>query len=191
MTQFNTLNVKLSNLHLNKLKSAIKNVTGVTSNLSSNIISYSNDEINFPHKLLLTNTQVSKLRKALANHSSANIKLSKTHLLKIGQSGGFLGRPLRSLLKTGLPLIEDIFKPLAKSILLPSGLTKAASATDAAIDKKMFGSGFTTLIISNEEMEDIMKIVKSLEDSGLSIKDVNETIKMKQKNKKRDFSECY
>ena len=191
MTQFNTLNVKLSNLHLNKLKSAIKNVTGVTLNLSSNIISYSNDEINFPHKLLLTNTQVSKLRKALANHSSANIKLSKTHLLKIGQSGGFLGRPLRSLLKTGLPLIEDIFKPLAKSILLPSGLTRAASATDAAIDKKMFGSGFTTLIISNEEMEDIMKIVKSLEDSGLSIKDVNETIKMKQKNKKRDFSECY
>ena len=191
MTQFNTLNVKLSNLHLNKLKSAIKNVTGVTLNLSSNIISYSNDDINFPHKLLLINTQVSKLRKAFVNHSSANIKLLKTHLHKIEQSGGFLGRPLRPLLKTGLPLIEDVFKPLAKSILLPSGLTRAASATDAAIDKKMFGSGFTTLIIFNEEMEGIMKIVKSLEDSGLSIKDVNETIKMKQSNKKRDFSECY
>ena len=66
--------------------------------------------------MLLTNTQVSKLRKAFANNSSANIKLSKTQLHKIGQSGGFLGRPLGPLLKTGLPLIGNVLKPLAKSV---------------------------------------------------------------------------
>ena len=106
----------------------------------SNLDGDSNDENNFPHKLLLTNTQVSKLRKAFANSSSANVILSKTQLHKIGQSGGFLGRPLGPLLKTGLPLIGNVLKPLAKSVLIPLGLTAAASTTDAAIHKKMFGS---------------------------------------------------
>ena len=77
MTQYNTLNVKLSNLQLNKLKLGIKNGTEVTLKISSNIVGDSNDENKFPHKLLLTNTQVSKLCKAFANGSSANIKLSK------------------------------------------------------------------------------------------------------------------
>ena len=84
MTQYNILNVKLSNSQLNKLKSGIKNGTEVTLNLSSNIVGDSNDENNFPHNLLLTNTQVSKLRKAFANNSSADIKLSKNRLHKIG-----------------------------------------------------------------------------------------------------------
>ena len=75
MTQYNTLNAKVSNLQLNKLKSAIKNGTEVTVNLSSNIIGDSNDDNNFPRKLFLTNTQVSKLRKAFANNSTANMKL--------------------------------------------------------------------------------------------------------------------
>ena len=119
--------------------------------------------------MLLTNTQVSKLHKAFANNSSTNIKLSKTQLHKIGQSGGFLGRLLGPFLKTGLPLIRNVLKPLAKSILIPLGLAAAASATDAAIRKKMFGSATTTLIISNEEMN-IMKIIKSLEEPGLLIK---------------------
>ena len=83
MTQYNTFNVKSSNSQLNNLKSAIKNGTKVTLNLSPNIVGNSNDENNFPHKLLLTNTQVSKLRKAFANTSSADIKLSKTELHKI------------------------------------------------------------------------------------------------------------
>ena len=95
--------------------------------------------------MLLTNTQVSRLRKAFANGSSANIKLSKTQLHKIGKSGGFLGRLLGSLLKTGFSLIGNVLKSLAKSVLIPLGLTAAASATDAAIHKKMFGSGVTTL----------------------------------------------
>ena len=137
MTQYNTLNVKLSNSQLNKLKSGIKNGTEVNLKISSNVDGDSDDESNFPHKLLLTNTQVSKLRKAFANGSSATIKLSKTQLHKIGQSGGFLGRLVGPLLKTGLPLIENVLKTLVKSILIPFGLT-AAAATDAVIYKKIF-----------------------------------------------------
>ena len=80
---------------------------------------------------------------------------------KIGQSGGFLGRLVGPLLKTALPLIGNVLKPLAKSVLIPLGLTAAASATDAAIHNKMFRSGNMTLIISNEEMNDIIKIIKA------------------------------
>ena len=86
----------------------------------------------FLHKLLLTNTQVSKLRKAFANNSSANIKSLKTQLHKIGQSGGCLGRLSRLLLKTGLHLIGNALKPFAKSVLIPLGLTAAAAAAEAA-----------------------------------------------------------
>ena len=142
MTQYNSLNVKLSNSQLNKFKSAIKNETEVVLRLSSNMIG--DNETNFPHKLLLTNRQVSNLRKAFANNSSIDIKLSKTQLSKMIQSGGFLGRLLGLLLKTGLPIIENVIKPLAKSVLIPLGLTSAASAEDARIHKKMLGSGNMT-----------------------------------------------
>ena len=103
MTQHNSLNVKLSNLQLNKLKSAIKNETEVVLRLSPNMIG--DDEINFPYKLLLTNRQVSNIRKAFANFLSTDIKLSKTQLSKMMQSGGFLGNLLGPLLKPGLPII--------------------------------------------------------------------------------------
>ena len=174
----------MSNSQLNKLKYGAKNSTEVILKISSNVVGDSNDENNFPHKLLLTDTQVSKLLKALPNNSSANIKLSKTQLHKIGQSGGFLGRLLGSLLKFGLLLIGNVLIALAKSVLIPLGLTAAASATDAAIHKKMFGSGNTTLIISNKEMNDIMKIIKSLEESELLIKCVSETVKIEAKEQK-------
>ena len=91
MSQYNTLTVKLFNTQLNKLKFPIKNVTEVTLKLSSNLIGNSNDKTSFPHKLLLTNTQVSKIRKAFANGSSANIRFLKTQLFKMIQSGGILG----------------------------------------------------------------------------------------------------
>ena len=96
---------------------------------------------------------------------------------------------MEPLPKTGLLLIGNviILKPLAKRILIPLGLTAAASATDSAVHKKMFGSGFATLIISNEEMNDIMKIVKSLKESGLLIKCVSETIKSEAKEQKGGF----
>ena len=188
MTQYNCLNVKLSNSQLNKFKSAIKNETGVVLRLSSNMIG--DNENNFPHKSLLANTQVSNLRKAFANNSSANIKLSKTQLSKMIQSGGFLGKLLGPALKTGLPLISNVIKPLAKSILIPLGLTAAASAADAGIHKKILGSGnnrHITLIISNDEINDIIKVVKPVEDSGLLLKRVTETVQNEVKEQKGGF----
>ena len=146
MTQHNSLNLKLSNSQLNKLKSAINNESEVVLRLSSNIIG--NNGTNFSHKLLSTNRQVLNLCKSFANNSSADIKLSKTQLSKMIQSGGFLSRLLGPLLKTGLPLIKNVIKLLAKSVLIPLGLTVTASAADAGIHKKILGSGSTTLIIS-------------------------------------------
>ena len=151
------------------------------------MIDNSNDKTNFPHKLLLANRQVVNLRKAFANNSLTDIKLSETQLFKVIQSGGFLGKFLCPLLKTGLPLIKNVIKPLAKSVLIPLGLTAAAAAADAGIHKKILGSGTRTLIISNDEMEDIIKIVKSLEDSGLLLKGVSETIQNEAKEQKGGF----
>ena len=187
MTQYNSLNVKLSNSQLNKFKSAIKNETEVVLRLSSNMIGDSDDKINFPHELLLTNRQVANLRKAFASNSSTDIKLSKTQISKIIQSGGFLGRLLGPLLKTGLPLIKNVIKPLAKSVLIPLGLTAAASAADARIHKKILGSGTITLIISNEEMNDIIKFVQALEDSNILLKEVTKTVQNEVKEQKGGF----
>ena len=136
MTQYNRLNVKLSNSQLNKLKSAIKNKIEVVLRLSPNMIGESNDEANFPRELLLTDRQVSATRKAFSNNSLADVKFSKTLLSKMIQSGGFLGKLLGPLLKSGLPLIKNVIKPLTKIILIPLGLTAAASAADARIHKK-------------------------------------------------------
>ena len=180
MTQYNSFNVKLSNSQLNKLKSTIKNKTDVVLRLSSNMVGNSGDNANFHHELLLTDRQVANIRKAFANNLSTDIKFSKDQLSKMIQSGGFLGKHLGPLLRPGLPLMKSVIKPLAKSVLIPLGLTAAASATDARIHKKILGSGSddnnTILIISNDEMDDIIKIVKSLEDSGVLLKGVSETI---------------
>ena len=138
MNQYNTLNVKLSNSLLNKLKSEIKDGTQVTLNLSSYKVGDSKEENNFPHKLLLQSTQVLRLREAFVNNSSANTKLWKAHLFKIRQSEKFLGRPLDSLLKTVLSLMKNVFKPLARSFLIPLRLTEVASAWDAVIQKSFF-----------------------------------------------------
>ena len=107
MTQYNTLNVTLCNSQLNKLKSGIKNGTEVTLNLLSNLIGNSNYETNFLHKLLLTDTQVSRIRKAFANGSSSNIKFSKTQFSKIIQSRRgfvpffyFLSNPIKEINET-------------------------------------------------------------------------------------------
>ena len=186
MTQYNSLNVKLSNSQLNKFKSTIKNETEVVLRLSSNMIGDS--ETNFPNQLLLTNRQVSNIRKAFANNPSIDIKLSKTQLSNMIQPGGFLGRLLGPLLKTGLPLMKNVLTTLAKSVLIRLGLTGAASAADAGIHKKILGSGHNaTLIISNDEIEDIIIIVQSLEDSGLLLKGVTETVQNKVKERKGGF----
>ena len=115
---------------------------------------------------------------------STDTKLSKAQISKIIQSGGFLGKLLGPFLKTGLPLIKNVIKPLAKSVLIPLGLNAAASTADAGIQKKIYGSGTTTLVISNEEMNDIIKIIQALEDSNILLKGVSETIKNETKEQK-------
>ena len=137
MTQYNSLNAKLSNSQLNKLTPTIKSKIEVVSRLSSNMVG--DDKTNFPHKL---------------------------------------------------PLMKNVIKPLAKSVLIPLGLTAAASAADAGIHKKILGSehnNTTTLIISNDKMKDIIRIVKSLDDSGLWLQGVSETIQNEAKEQKRWF----
>ena len=169
MTQYNSSNVKLSNSQLNKLKSAIKNETDVVLRLSANMIGNSDNETDFPHKLLLTNRQVTNLRKALANYLSTDIKLSKTQLSKMIQSGGFLGRYLSPLLKTELSLMKNVIQPLANSVLIPLRLTAAVSAADPGIHKKI------------DEIKNILEIFKSLEDSGILLEGISETIKKRNK----------
>ena len=186
MTDYNSLNVKASNSHLNKSKLAPKNETEVVLTLSSDTIGRFNDETNFLLKLLLNNRQVGSLRKAFRKYLSTDNKLSKTQLSRMIQWGRFLGRLLRPLLKTGLPLMKNEIQPLAKTVLTPVGLSSAVSAADAGIHKRVLGSGTkaTTLMTSNDEMEGIIKIVKYLEDSCLLLKGVNETIKNEAKEQK-------
>ena len=121
------------------------------------------DGNDLPHELLLRTRQETKLRNAFNNNMSTDIKLSKAQISKIIQSGGFLGSLLSKLAG---PLMK-VAIPLAKNILAPLGIAAAASAIDAGIQKKIHGSGSTTSIISNEEINDIMKIVQALEDSKI------------------------
>ena len=129
--------------------------------------------------MLLTTRQTTKLRNAIENNKPTDIKLSKAQISKIIQSGGFLGTILGTLLKTGLSLLKSIIKPLG---LL--GLTAASSAIDAGFQKKIYnGSGTATLVISNEEMNDKMKIVQALKNRGILLKDLTKTIKNETKGK--------
>ena len=136
-----------------------------------------------PHELLLTTRQKTKIGSAFNNNMSTDLKLSKAQISKIIQSGGFLGSLLSKLAG---PLMK-VAIPLAKNVLAPLGITAAASAIDAGIQKKIHGSGTTTLIISNEEMNDIMKIVQALEDSNILLKGVTKTIKNETKEQKGRF----
>ena len=129
MTQYNSLNIKLSNSQLNKLKSSIKNESDVVLRISSNMVSNSNDNTSFPHELLLTKRQVANIRKAFAKNTSTDIKLSKTQLSKMIQTGGLLGNLLGKLAG---PLMK-VAMPLAKNVLAPLGISAAMSAIDGSI----------------------------------------------------------
>ena len=134
------------------------------------------DGSDHPHELLLTTRQKTKLRNAFNNNMSTDIKLSKAQISKIIQSGGFL---VSLLIKFAGPLMK-VAVPLAKNILALLGIAAAASAIDAGIRNKIHGSGrpsSTTLIISNKEMNDIMKIVQTLEDSNILLKGITKTIR--------------
>ena len=134
---------------------------------------------------MLTNRQVANIRKAFANHTSHDIKLSKVQLTKM-QKGGLL-RFLAPLLKSGLSLLKSVIKPLGML-----GLTAAASATDTAINKKILGSGnHATLTISNDDTQDVLKIVKSLEDSGILLGGITETVKNEVKEQNGGFYQCF
>ena len=176
MVEYNTVNAKLSISQLNKLKSAGKSNGGTT--LRINARTFNSD--NLPHELLLTTRQTTKLRNAIENNMSTDIKLSKAQISKIIQSGGFLSKRLGPLLKTRLPLLKSVIK-------LPGCLTAASSAINAGVQKTIYGSGTTTLVISNGEMNDIMKIVQALENSGISLKGVTKTIKSATKERKGGF----
>ena len=141
------------------------------------------DGNDLPHELLLTTRPKAKLRKAFNNNVSTDLKLSKAQISKIIQSGEFLGSLLS---KIAGPLME-VAVPLAKNILAPLGITAAASAIDARIQKKINGSGTTTLIISNKEMNVVMQIVQALEDSNILLKGVTKTIKNETKEQKGGF----
>ena len=161
MVEYNKVNVKLSNTQLKKLKNAVKNKTGTTLRINLKMFNGKN----LPH------------------NTSTDLKLSKAQISKIIQSVGFLG----SLLSKLAGQLKRIAIPLAKNVLAPLGITAAALAIDAGIQKKIHGSGNATLIISNEEMNDKMKIIQALEDSDILLKGVTKEMKNETKEQKGGF----
>ena len=178
MVEYSKINCMLANLQLNKLKIAVKSNEGLTLRLSAK--NFNKDEV--PHELLLTTRQNTKLRNALNNNSATDIKLSKAQIKKLIQSGGFLGKLLSKLAG---PLMK-VAMPLAKNVLAPLGLTAAMSAIDGSIQKKIHGSGIK-LIIEEEDMQDIIKIIKELENSDILLKGVSKTIENEIKEQRGGF----
>ena len=158
MVEYTKVNVKLTNLQLSKLKKAAKSNDGAALRIS--IKKFNKDEL--LHELLLTTRQSTKLRNAINNNLPTDIKFSKAQIKKIIQSGGFLCKLLSKL----AGLLMKVAMPLAKNVLAPLGLTAAMSAIDGGIQKKMRGDGIK-LIIEQEDMNDIMKIIEALENSGI------------------------
>ena len=177
MVKYNKVNVKLSDRQLKKLKTAVKKKTGTTVRMSLKML----DGNDLPHELLLTTRQKTKLRNPFNNNMSTDIRLSRAHISKIIQSGGFLGSLLSKLAG---PLMK-VAIPLAKNVLAPLGITAAASAIDVGIQKTIHGSG--KRIISNKEMNDILRIVQTLEDSNILLKRVTKIIKNETKEQKGGF----
>ena len=178
MVEYTKINAKLTNVQLNKLKKAVKNNEGITLKLGAK--NFNKNDL--PHESLLTTKQNTKLRNSINNNMANDIKLSKTPIKKIIQSGGFLGKLLGRLAG---PLMK-VLMPLAKNVLVPLGLTAAMSAIDGSIQKKMHDSGATTLVMV-EDMDDIMKIIEALENSGILLKGVSQTIEHEAKEQKGGF----
>ena len=176
MVEYTKINCKLTNLPLNKFKKAVKSNEGATLRLGIKNF----DEL--PHELLLTTRQNTKLRNAVNNNLATDIKLSKAQIKKLIQSGGFLGKLLSKLAG---PLMK-VALPLAKNVLAPLGLTAAISAIDGSIQKKIHGSG-VKLIIEQEGMNDIMKIIEALENSDILLKGVTNTVENETKEQRGGF----
>ena len=178
MVEYTKINCKLTNVQLNKLKKSVKSNEGATLRLGTK--NFNKDEL--PRELLLTTRQNTKLRNAINNNLATGIKLSKAQIKKLIQSGGFLGKLLSKLAG---PLMK-VTLPLAKNVLAPLGLTPAMSAIDGSIQKKIHGSG-VNLIIEQEDMNDIMKIIEALENSGILLKGVTKTIENETKEQRGGF----
>ena len=158
MVEYSKVNCKLTNVQLNKLKKVVKSNEGATLRLG--IKNFNKDEL--PHELLLTTRQNTKLRKAINNNLATDIKLSKAQIKKLIQSGGFLGKLLSKL----AGLLMKVALPLAKNVLAPLGIK---------------------LIIEEEDMNDIMKIIEALENSGILLKEVSKTIENETKEQRGGF----
>ena len=142
-------------------------------------------------RITLTNNEIKGIEKVIRFLENRRSLLKGTTGNIISQERRILNY-LGPLMRVGLPLMKNVLTTLAKSVLISLGFTAVASATNAAIQKKLcFGLVMTALIISNNEMDDIIKIVRSLEESGLLIKGVNKAIKNKANNKMVDFLACY
>ena len=178
MVEYSKINCKLTNVQLNKLKKSVKSNEGATLRLS--IKSFNKDEL--LHELLLTTRENTKLRNAINNNLATDVKLSKAQIKKLIQSGGFLGKLLSKLAG---PLMK-VAMPLAKNVLAPLGLTAAMSAIDGGIQKKMKGEGIK-LIIEQEDMNEIIKIIEALENSGILLKGVSRTIENETKEQRGGF----
>ena len=178
MVEYSKVNCKLTNVQLNKFKKAVKSNEGATLRLG--IKNFNKDEL--PHELLLATRQNTKPRNAINNNLATDIKLSKAQIKKLIQSVGFLGKLLSKLAG---PLMK-VALPLAKNVLAPLGLTAAMSAIDGSIQKKIHGSG-VELIIEQEDMNDIMKIIEALENSGILLKGVSKTSENETKKQRGGF----
>ena len=178
MVEYTKVNVKLTNLQLNKLKKAGKSNEGAT--LRIGIKNFNKEDL--PHELLLTTRQSTKLRNAINNNSATDIKLSTAQIKKLIQSGGFLGKLLSKLAG---PLMK-VAMPLAKNVLAPLGLTAAMSAIDGSIQKKIHGLR-VKLIIEQEDTNDIMKIIEALENSSILLKGVTKTTENETKEQRGGF----
>ena len=178
MVEYSEINCKLTNVQLNKLKKAVKSNERATLRLG--IKNFNKDER--PHELLLTTRKNTKLSNVINNNLATDIKLSKAQIKKIIQSGEFLGKLLSKLAG---PLMK-VALLLAKNVLAPLGLTAAMSAIDGGIQKKIHGSK-VKLIIEHKDMNDIMKIIEALENSGILLKGVSKTIENETKEQRGGF----
>ena len=178
MVEYTKINCKLTNVQINKFKKAVKSNEEIKLRLG--IKNFNKDKL--PHELLLTTRQNAKLRNAINNNLATDIKLSRAQIKTLIQSGGFLGKLLSKLV---VPLMKAAV-PLAKNVLAPLGLTAAMSAIDGSIQKKIHGSG-VKLIIEQEDMNDIIKIIEALENSVISLKGVTKTTENETKEQRGGF----
>ena len=175
MVEYERVNLKLSNQQIKELKESIKSNNGTTLRIGNKNF----NKADLPHELFLTKTQINKLREKIENNMSSDIKFSKAQINKLIKEGGALG----SILARFLPKLIKPTLSLGRNILAPLGLSAAMSATDAAIQKKMYGSGTKTVQFSNKDLDDMTKIVKALEDSDVLMKGITKTLKNDIKKK--------